>query len=75
MAFLFLWLFVVDQSYASAESVQLYFSFPLPTTIMLFGISFFPIFFILIYMLTFDRWILTEQDIDTFRELVRNKTE
>jgi hypothetical protein len=64
---------VFDHSYAAGETRQIVLGFPLPTAIMVYGVGGAPLAFVLIYMLRFDRWILTPQDMERFERLVQEK--
>lgn len=44
-----------------------------PTAWMLYGIWGFPVVFIVAYVLTFDKWFMTDDDLEAFRELVAKK--
>lgn len=47
-------------------------AFPLPTTLVLFGLWPAPIFFAVLYVAGFKRWIMTPEDSERFQELVAN---
>ena len=72
-AAVFAWMVVADQQYAKGESTSLVLGFPLPTTLMLFGVGGVPLVFVLLYMLKFDQWILTPEDFARFEKLVEEK--
>ncbi|RMG30843.1 MAG: hypothetical protein D6730_01980 [Bacteroidetes bacterium] len=57
------------------ETTPYVLGFPLPTAFMLFGIGSVPIIFTLIYILGFDKWILTPEEQKRFEELIRAKRE
>ena len=48
-------------------------SFPLPTAIMLYGLWAMPLVFVVLYVVKFDRWIVTEEDMTRFREIVESR--
>ena len=61
------------QTYTGQDAPGLFLSFPVPTAWMMYGIWIFPAVFILLYMLTFDSWILTDSDLKRFNEIVAEK--
>jgi len=44
--------------------------FPLPTALMLFGLWPFPVWFAVLYLRHFDRWVLDDADLERFRARV-----
>lgn len=49
-------------------------SFPPPTAVMVFFLWILPpVYFVILYVVGFDRWILTEESHRSFRELVRSR--
>ena len=56
--------------YTGAPETPFFGGFPLPTAWMIYGMWFFPLILVGLYMLLFDRWVLTEADQTRFRELV-----
>lgn len=44
--------------------------FPTATTLMLFGLWAMPFYFVVLYVVVFDRWIFTKEDLQKFEELV-----
>ena len=44
--------------------------FPAATSWLVFGIWLFPLYFVRIYVLMFDRWFMTPQDLEMFNQLV-----
>ena len=69
---LFTLLFITDAMYARGDATPLVLSFPLPTALMLYGISTIPLLFMFIYIKTFDSWILKPEDLERFQQLVKN---
>jgi MFS superfamily sulfate permease-like transporter len=63
-------LVVVYWRYASSGSSEIWWGLPAPTAIMLYGIWLLPIAFCLLYMVRFDRWVMSEADLARFHELV-----
>lgn len=57
--------------YVDASAPQQVLAFPLPTAVMLFGVGLAPLFFIVLYVAGFHRWIITRDELDRFNELVR----
>lgn len=66
---------VADRSYVVSENPELFLGFPLPTAMMLYGLSGAPLLFLLIYVVQFDRWILNPEELQRFEELLREKRE
>jgi len=66
---------VADHFYVGSQDPQLFLGFPLPTAIMLYGVSGAPLLFLLMYVIQFDRWILKPEELRRFEELVREKRE
>lgn len=56
--------------YVSEEQHALFLSLPQPTAWMVYGLWALPIIFILLFVVTFDRWNLRKEDIKKFEELV-----
>ena len=56
--------------YTGASEVPFFGGFPLPTAWMVYGMWFFPLILIGLYMVLFDRWVLTEEDQARFQKLV-----
>ncbi len=58
-------------AYTRSPSEAAFFGgFPPPTAWMLYGMWHFPLLLVVLYMVRFDRWVLTEQDLQRFRKLV-----
>ena len=72
-AILFAMIVYTDGAYARGESRQLVLSFPLPTALMLYGVASVPLLFMILYVVKFDSWILTDEDLQRFHQLVRQK--
>lgn len=64
---------VADHFYATGQARQIVLGFPLPTALMVYGVGGAPLAFVLIYVLQFDRWILTPDDLERFEQLVQEK--
>ncbi len=56
--------------YAGDTEVPFFGGFPLPTAWMIYGVWLFPILFVALYMTMFDRWVLTDDDLARFKQLV-----
>ena len=56
--------------YTGNAEVPFFGGFPLPTAWMVYGIWFFPLILVGLYMAMFDRWVLTEDDQARFQALV-----
>lgn len=63
------------QSYASTGSGSLFLSLPPPTAWMVYGLFGIPLYFHLLYMINFDRWVLTPEDLERFHRLVAARRE
>lgn len=57
--------------YATSGSTEIWLGLPAPTAIMLYGIWLFPVVFCLLYVIRFDRWVMSEEDLARFHELVQ----
>ena len=49
------------------------FAFPLPTAWMIYGLMFFPFFFVIIYIWKFKSWVLSPEDIERFNQIVSER--
>ncbi|MCH7910570.1 MAG: hypothetical protein IIB38_13265 [Candidatus Hydrogenedentes bacterium] len=76
-AAIFTAIIVTYRGYATEDTHTLFLGLPTPTAWMVYGIWFFPFFFVLLYMHIFDSWTFTEEDAERFREIVaaRRKAE
>ena len=72
-AAIFVAMFVSYGGYLQSDDPEQLFAFPYPTAWMIYGIWGFPLVFMFLYMLFFDRWTFTEEDAARFRELVAQK--
>jgi len=72
-AAMFLLLVTVDEQYARGDVRTIVLGLPLPTAIMMYGMGGIPVLFTLLYVIQFDRWIVTQQDLEKLEELVRRK--
>ena len=61
------------RQYLLTGDPMIVFGFPLPTLVMLLGVWIAPMSFSLIYVLGFRRWVFTQEDEKTFRELLESK--
>ncbi len=61
--------------YIQSEDLPGLFGFPLPTAIMLFALWPMPVFFIVLYVYGFDRYIVTVEDLKEFRVILRRRRE
>lgn len=68
---------VTYRGYAGEDVHATFLAFPTPTAWMIYGVWFFPMFYMLLYMYIFDSWTFTEADAERFREIVaaRRKAE
>ena len=72
-AIVFTFLILSYRGYMNEAEHALFFSLPLPTAWMLYGIWFFPVFFIVLYVVTFDTWNLTHDELERFQEILKAK--
>ena len=69
-ALVFTGLTITYAQYAADPSGSFFGGFPLPTAWMIYGMWFFPLLLVGLYMVMFDRWVLTEDDLARFQDLV-----
>ena len=72
-AAIFIAMFVSYRGYVQSETPEQLFAFPYTTAWMIYGVWGFPLFFMFLYMMYFDRWTFTEEEAARFRELVAQK--
>ena len=72
-AVVFTFLILSYRTYMNEDSHSLTLSLPRPTAWMLYGLWVFPVYFVVLYVLTFDRWFLTEEDMKRFQEILSMK--
>ncbi len=72
LAFELVWAILVATywGYAKADSRALWLGLPIPTAIMLYGLWLVPVYFCVLYYVRFDRWVLSEGDLERFHEIV-----
>ncbi len=58
-------------SYTGSPEAVFFAGFPAPTAWMIYGMWLFPLVFVGLYMALFDRWVLTDQDLARFDDLVK----
>ena len=63
----------VDQAWARGDTQMIIWGLPLPTAIMMYGVGGVPVLFTLLYVIQFDRWVVTKLDLEQLDELVRRK--
>ena len=68
-------LFLTYLKYIQAEDIPQLFGFPLPTAIMLFALWPMPVYFIVLYVWGFDRYIVTPDDLKRFKEILYRRRE
>lgn len=61
--------------YGGSDVHPLFLSVPIPTAWMLYGLFGIPLYFHLVYVVAFDRWVLTPEDLERFQELVAARRE
>ena len=59
--------------YASTDSRALWLGLPIPTAIMLYGLWWVPGYFAVLYIVRFDRWVLSEGDLERFHQIVARR--
>lgn len=64
---------LINWSYVDGQSDLFVGGFPLPTAIMLYVLTLFPLTFSLIYILKFKSWILNKDDLTKFEEIIRSR--
>jgi hypothetical protein len=69
----FAMMFIADYYYSTGELRILVWGFPLPTTLMLYGVGGVPLAFILLYVFCFDRLILTPDDMAKLDRIVQEQ--
>lgn len=66
---------VAYRGYVGEAQPELVLAFPRPSTWMLYGLWPVPLYFLLLYVLRFDRWILSRQQLDAFHRIVARRRE
>lgn len=61
------------RGYANDETPALFLAFPAPTAFMLYAIWPVPLFFMFFFIMIYDRWILTPEDLEKFKKIVEEK--
>jgi hypothetical protein len=69
-AIIFTLLVLSYRDYMHGVDAELVLGFPIPTAWMVFGIWFFPVFFVVLYLRAFDTWYLTDADRARFDALL-----
>jgi hypothetical protein len=64
-----------DRFVALGADIPLFLSFPRPTAWMIYGIWGFPLYFLVVYLVTFDRWTCRPEDIEEFRRIIGKSAE
>lgn len=72
-ALIFVFLVLSYRGYLTDEERSLFLSLPLPTAWMFYGIWIFPVYFIALYMWTFDKWTVTEDDLRRFDAMLAER--
>ena len=67
---IFTMMFVAYRGYADEETHALFLSLPKPTAWMIYGVWFFPLCYMFLYMFNFDSWTFTEEDQVEFDRIV-----
>ena len=65
----FLFLMVISRNNASNQETAFLWGFPEATTWVIYGIWLFSLFFVFLYMATFERSILSRKDLESFRDI------
>lgn len=58
------------RSFMLGDNTDIVLGFPIPTAWMIYGIWLFPIFFVILYVLKFNTWYLTDADLKRFQGLL-----
>ena len=66
-------LFLSYRQYMTASEPSFLGPFPTPTAIMIFGIWLAPLIFVALYMVFFDRWIVSEDDLKRFKHILEDR--
>lgn len=61
------------REYASQTTHVLVLNQPAPTAWMVYGLWGFPLFFLFLFTLTFDKWFVTAEDLERFDEIMAEK--
>ncbi len=64
-------LLVISYGQYTEGSRELYLSFPAPTALLLYGLWPLPIFFVIVYIVSFRRWVINRDGLEKFEEIVR----
>lgn len=72
-ALLFTFFILSYRAYMNEETHSFFLAQVKPTAWMLYGIWGFPVYFIFLYILTFKRWFLTDEDLERFKKIVAEK--
>ena len=68
---IFVWMTVAYEGYLRQELPPLFFAFPLPTALMVYGLWGAPLLFVALYVVCFDRWVMTVEDLERFEKIVQ----
>lgn len=68
----FSWMMISYSGFAADPGEELVLAFPAPTALMLYGVGFAPLFFIVLYLWRFEPWIIDDEELEGFLERVRN---
>ncbi len=66
----FVLMMIAYERYLTDDAPRLILGFPAPTAVMLFGMSTVPLVFLTVYVVMFDRWVMTPEDLDRFHRMV-----
>jgi len=64
---------VADLNYTSAGETNYFLGFPTPTAWMIYGMWFLPIFFSLLYILKFNSWVISPNDLKKFDVILQRR--
>ena len=68
-------LFLSYRDFMNEETHELFLSFPKPTAWMIYAVWPFPIYFLILYYIHFDKWHFTDEDQRRLEELVANHSQ
>ena len=66
-------LFLGYRQYMTASEPSFLGPFPTPTAIMIFGIWLAPVIFVVLYVVYFDRWIVSEDDLKRYEHILEDR--
>jgi len=68
-------MFLSYRTFSTQETYELFLGFPKPTAWMIYAVWPFPISFLILYYVTFDKWHFTDEDEQRLEELIANHSQ